>query len=161
MNELKLPITAAEAMRAQTARYVLPTITERTSRGYEQIDVRHGALPGGIQPDGVQLGSFQGNGGDTFIASTTVHEPQKLLDTLMPVRRMGSLLLQELRPTGRTSPAQSGTQQRRNAMYRGHGAGDEPLEIGPVRRGFRWLSEFVCECFRRFAQSRLQGFRGR
>src|ERR1700712_2745056 len=61
MNELKLPITAAEAMRAQTARYFLPTIIERTSRGYEQTDPYSKLLKERIVFLGVQIDDVSAN----------------------------------------------------------------------------------------------------
>jgi ATP-dependent Clp protease protease subunit len=61
MSELKLPITAAEAMQAQTARYVLPNIIERTSRGEYGMDPYSKLLKERIVFLGVQIDDVSAN----------------------------------------------------------------------------------------------------
>jgi ATP-dependent Clp protease protease subunit len=61
MSELNLPITAAEAMRAQTARYVLPNIIERTSRGEYGMDPYSKLLKERIVFLGVQIDDVSAN----------------------------------------------------------------------------------------------------
>ncbi len=61
MSELNLPITAAEAVRAQTARYVLPNIIERTSRGEYGMDPYSKLLKERIVFLGVQIDDVSAN----------------------------------------------------------------------------------------------------
>ena len=61
MSELKLPMTAAEAMQAQTARYVLPNIIERTSRGEYGMDPYSKLLKERIVFLGVQIDDVSAN----------------------------------------------------------------------------------------------------
>ncbi len=61
MSELKLPMTAAEAVRAQTARYVLPNIIERTSRGEYGMDPYSKLLKERIVFLGVQIDDVSAN----------------------------------------------------------------------------------------------------
>ncbi|HEX4015342.1 MAG TPA: ATP-dependent Clp protease proteolytic subunit [Frankiaceae bacterium] len=61
MTDLKLPMTAAEAMRSQTARYVLPNIIERTSRGEYGMDPYSKLLKERIVFLGVQIDDVSAN----------------------------------------------------------------------------------------------------
>ena len=61
MTELNLPMTAAEAVRAQTARYVLPNIIERTSRGEYGMDPYSKLLKERIVFLGVQIDDVSAN----------------------------------------------------------------------------------------------------
>jgi ATP-dependent Clp protease protease subunit len=61
MTDLKLPMTAAEAMRAQTMRYVLPNIIERTSRGEYGMDPYSKLLKERIVFLGVQIDDVSAN----------------------------------------------------------------------------------------------------
>jgi ATP-dependent Clp protease protease subunit len=61
MTDLKLPMTAAEAMRSQTMRYVLPNIIERTSRGEYGMDPYSKLLKERIVFLGVQIDDVSAN----------------------------------------------------------------------------------------------------
>src|ERR1700742_3201570 len=61
MTDLKLPMTAAEAMQSQTMRYVLPNIIERTSRGEYGMDPYSKLLKERIVFLGVQIDDVSPN----------------------------------------------------------------------------------------------------
>src|SRR5271170_6636737 len=91
--------------------------------------------------------SFQSNRGDSLFARPSIYASQEIVNTRMPLCRMGSLLLEKSIPAGGTSPAKRVRQQRRDAVHGRHRARNGPLEGRPVGRELRRTSEFLGKGF--------------
>jgi hypothetical protein len=121
-------------------------------RLHQKIHVGHRPLTGAIEAHGVQRRALQTNNRDPLLAGARVDLIQQFLDPAMTGSHVRLLACQEVSPLRRSLPAQRPRQQGRYTVNHGNGAGEPPLDRGPVGCDQGGLGKLGRQPFRDFAQ---------
>ena len=128
---------------------------------YQQIDIAHRALAGGVQSELVQGRAFERGHADPRTARRRVDLTKELADPLPSEERMAHLVRQERLPADWSAPAHEARENCRYALQRCRSLGETPFKVGPLGSAVRWPPELAREDFRSCAQGRGEYPEGR
>jgi len=126
--------------------------THAVLRRGQQIEIRHGPLPGLVETLAAQHRALQRLHRDSLVTEAFANRGKKLEGPQLTLRDMCLLLSEKIRPALRPAPPQSPGQQARDAMHGRGRARGAPFKRRPFGRGCLRIGELA----RQTLGSRLQ-----